>query len=129
VGRARAIDEIVDVRGELGENGLRLRGGQLARGDRPVEPRLRAGEDRRLQPVDRLALRGRDLRERLAAPELRAQLRFGQPEVLRRRSTEAGRACAVRRPARPGDDVVEVRLQVGETVCSCAAVSRPLATA
>src|SRR5215216_3171576 len=56
-----------------------------------MRPRLR--ENRVLQTGDRLALRGRDLCQRLTGPQLRHELRRSQAEVLRDR--RAGERAAV----------------------------------
>src|SRR2546427_813098 len=79
--RADAVDDVVEVRLEVGEDGRLLRRGDGADRDLRVEAGLRAVVDRRLEPGHRLALRRGDLGERLAALELRAQLGGRQPEV------------------------------------------------
>ena len=68
----------------VGGHLVALRLGELAVLDRLVEPLGRGVLDRGLEPVDRLVVGLRDIRERLAVADLLVQLRRGDPEVLRR---------------------------------------------
>ena len=82
--RRREVHDVVDALVERGGHLVTLRLGELAVLDRVVEPLGRGVLDRGLQPVDRLVVGLRDIRERLAVADLLVQLRRGDPEVLRR---------------------------------------------
>ena len=109
----RAVDEPLDVRGCALEQPLRAGGGKPARGDRRVDLLLQGREQRLLQSVDRLALRGGDLRERLARAKLgRRAGRFVSAEVRRggfeqpaARASCTRRTCARRRVDDPLDEL------------------------
>src|SRR5260221_7077229 len=68
--RAGVVDQIGDVRRQAGEDGALLGRRQPAGADLGVEVRVRRGDDRVLETAYRLALRGRDVGERLARLQL-----------------------------------------------------------
>ena len=80
-----AVDEVREVLLQMREHLVRLGLRELPRPDRCVELRLRLVHERVDETVDGLAVRLRDIRERLAVPERLAQLRLGDSEVRRRR--------------------------------------------
>jgi hypothetical protein len=106
------------MRGQPVQDHLLLRSSQPLARDRLVEPGLHLCQDRRLQARSRLAVGDGDLRQRLARPELGAELHRRDVQVGRDSSAEA-RAAQTRprlRRLRVGvvDEVVEPALQPGE---------------
>src|SRR6478672_1793767 len=82
--RPLAVDEIRDPLLEVLRELVRLRLRQSTRADGCLQLFVRRGRHGVDESADALVLVLGDLRERLAARELRAQLRLGQAEVARR---------------------------------------------
>ena len=80
--REFAVDDVVDARLEVGEDRRPLGRRQPAGCDLLVEIRLGGGDERLLEPRRGLAVRLRDLGERVAVLEARAELRLGDAEIV-----------------------------------------------
>ena len=95
--RELAVDDVVDARLEVGEDRCPLGRRQPAGGDLLVEIGLGRGDERLLEPRRGLAVRLRDLGERVAVLEAGAELRLGDAEIVgcRREVDEAVVAAAM----------------------------------
>src|SRR3954467_13835352 len=76
------VHELAELAVELAEDVVLLRLRQLLVLHRLIEVALHRSRDRALQPVDRLVLVARDVRQGLAGAELAEQLLVAEAEVL-----------------------------------------------